>query len=184
MDPDKLAKRRARSKAHYEANKEKYKAKNKAWREANPERYKAATQKHNAKNRDKMKARSAEWYRQNKTKAAATARRNKLKRYGITPEQKAAILRRQEHQCPICERFLAESNRPAVDHSHATGAVRGVLCSRCNAALGLLEDSVANLERAIEYLSMRARADFHRWLSGLTSTTSNENSSEPSTPPA
>lgn len=39
-----------------------------------------------------------------------------------------------------------------IDHCHATGRIRGLLCHNCNRALGLLKDSEENLKRAIEYL--------------------------------
>lgn len=40
----------------------------------------------------------------------------------------------------------------ALDHDHKTGAVRGLLCHNCNRALGLFQDSISNLENAIDYL--------------------------------
>lgn len=63
------------------------------------------------------------------------------------------MLARQGGRCAICERspgILRVALR--VDHDHATGRVRGLLCDSCNAALGLFGDETARLERAIEYL--------------------------------
>lgn len=51
--------------------------------------------------------------------------------------------------CPICER---EVERFEVDHDHDTGAIRGLLCSRCNGALGQLCDDPVLLRRALAYL--------------------------------
>ena len=49
---------------------------------------------------------------------------------------------------------LCSSNPPeVVDHDHATGAVRGVLCRSCNTALGHFFDSIPRLVGAIHYLS-------------------------------
>lgn len=50
--------------------------------------------------------------------------------------------------CPICKRKA----RLVFDHCHVTGNHRGMICERCNMALGLLRDSVAALHRAIDYL--------------------------------
>lgn len=42
-----------------------------------------------------------------------------------------------------------------VDHCHATGHVRGLLCHNCNRALGLLKDSEQALQRALKYLQAK-----------------------------
>jgi hypothetical protein len=41
----------------------------------------------------------------------------------------------------------------SVDHNHKTGRVRGLLCKRCNVAIGMLDDNPKLLARALEYLS-------------------------------
>lgn len=51
--------------------------------------------------------------------------------YGITAAQYDELLRRQGGKCAIC-RARPKSKRLAVDHDHRSGAVRGLLCSRCN----------------------------------------------------
>jgi hypothetical protein len=42
--------------------------------------------------------------------------------------------------------------RPVIDHCHITGKVRGLLCSKCNKALGLFSDNLNTLEQALKYL--------------------------------
>lgn len=41
----------------------------------------------------------------------------------------------------------------AIDHDHKTGKIRGLLCTRCNTAIGLLNDNIDFLRRAIMYLN-------------------------------
>jgi hypothetical protein len=65
------------------------------------------------------------------------------KTYGITAAGYDALLRAQGGRCAIC-RARPKSKRLAVDHDHKTGAVRGLLCSRCNHdLLGSAWDSLA-----------------------------------------
>jgi hypothetical protein len=39
-----------------------------------------------------------------------------------------------------------------LDHDHTTGAFRGWLCNRCNLGLGHLGDTIASVEKALDYL--------------------------------
>lgn len=86
-------------------------------------------------------------------------RKTKLKQnYGITPEQYNKMLIEQNHKCAICGKDETEVhlNRLYVDHCHASGAVRGLLCHHCNFAIGMLQDSVENAMNAAAYLSRSA----------------------------
>lgn len=60
------------------------------------------------------------------------------------------MLRSQEGRCAICG--CSPSYRLAVDHSHETGAIRGLLCVGCNTSLGALEKKDGWLKKALEYL--------------------------------
>lgn len=79
------------------------------------------------------------------------------RRYGITHTDYCNMLDEQKGKCAICN---SEQNNSAmntdklfVDHCHTTGEVRGLLCSKCNHAIGLLDDNIDNLYAAIAYLS-------------------------------
>lgn len=69
---------------------------------------------------------------------------------GITDAAYAELLERQGGRCAIC-RNPPKSRRLSVDHNHATGAVRGLLCYRCNRALPTYVDA-AWLRAALVYV--------------------------------
>jgi len=80
-------------------------------------------------------------------------RKTLLRRYGLTVEQFEEMAKLQDHRCLICrngERTLF------VDHDHNSGRVRGLLCSQCNAGIGLLGDDIERLGSAIDYLRQRS----------------------------
>ena len=84
----------------------------------------------------------------------AMLRRNNLKRwYGLTETQYDTLLQKQGGVCAICrEPNHNGEKRLSVDHSHETQHVRGLLCHRCNFAIGLLRDSGTLCRRAALYV--------------------------------
>lgn len=72
--------------------------------------------------------------RTDKATKAESGRRSHLRnKYGITLEQYNDMLKKQKECCAICSRHQSEfKTRLAVDHNHATGEIRGLLCSYCN----------------------------------------------------
>lgn len=77
--------------------------------------------------------------------------RRLLKIYGIDFKNLELMLSSQNHKCKICLTELTQKNMH-VDHCHSTNKVRGVLCSKCNQAIGLLKENKENFLRALEYL--------------------------------
>lgn len=78
-------------------------------------------------------------------------------KFGLTLERYNEMVEDAGGVCSICkrpERRTANGKVTdlAVDHDHATGAVRGILCSSCNVSLGGFEDSKTFLQEAINYL--------------------------------
>lgn len=86
----------------------------------------------------------------------ARARRYQLRvKYGIGDADFDALLVAQNGGCAICrtEKPRGRGQRFHVDHDHATGEVRGILCSECNTGLGKFRDDPELVRRALEYLS-------------------------------
>jgi hypothetical protein len=74
------------------------------------------------------------------------------RRYGITAEDADAMLVDQDGVCAICR------SAPAVhvDHDHATGQVRALLCFNCNGGLGQFKDNPMALHAAAYYVQLHA----------------------------
>lgn len=87
--------------------------------------------------------------------------RSRLKQeFGLTLDQYEQLLRKQNGLCAICHQACKTGRRLAVDHDHNTGEVRGLLCGNCNRGLGMFNDNVVWLNRAIAYVSvLKAGAD-------------------------
>lgn len=119
-----------------------------------------------------QKEQAAKYARDRRAADPLTARRKQsasrlFKTYGITETQHTAMFLAQGRCCAICgdriisrfedERVWSGNGAPPndsdrVDHCHLTGAVRGLLCSNCNQALGKFQDSQKVLLNAVRYL--------------------------------
>lgn len=81
----------------------------------------------------------------------ASQRRLYLKsQYGISDIRVESMRRDQNDACAICRQQFA--SQPHIDHDHASGSIRGLLCGQCNQVLGLMKDDPLRLIRAAEYL--------------------------------
>jgi hypothetical protein len=83
------------------------------------------------------------------------ARKRMLKqKYNLSIEEFDKMFETQNFKCAICSNTHSYGRRNTlhVDHCHETGKVRGLLCNNCNAGMGLLQDNIENLKKAIEYL--------------------------------
>ena len=72
-------------------------------------------------------------------------------RYGISRDDVEQRLQVQLNQCAICKTALSLATA-CVDHDHATGRCRGLLCRKCNLGLGHFNDNPAFLRFAQLYL--------------------------------
>lgn len=90
--------------------------------------------------------------------ARAKALERACERHGITTAEYERLLGEQNERCAICQQQPSDERRLAIDHDHTTGAVRGLLCIRCNTAIGSMRDDPALLQAAVAYLSTRQGA--------------------------
>jgi hypothetical protein len=146
-----------RSSARYHSNKEKARQENSAWQRKNAAKLAEKARIRFKKDPEKVLAINRKWWDNNRDKAneaqRKSQRKNQLKQYGLTESDYSDILESQGGGCAICRRSpLPEEKSFAVDHCHATGKIRGILCGSCNRGLGLFRDDVFQLKEAIIYL--------------------------------
>lgn len=103
--------------------------------------------------KDCQKEMGRKWRINNAEKVREANRRyaltHKLKnKYNLTENEYRLAVDKAAGKCQICrmERKLF------IDHCHETGKFRGLICSQCNSALGMMEDSIDRLRAAQEYL--------------------------------
>jgi hypothetical protein len=135
-------------------------------------REKKATYARTPEERAKRTAYMREWREKNRARhnelARSSHQRNKHKHihkmygrhlkscYGITEEERDALFLKQGSVCAICATSVNGSGKRRfhLDHCHASGRVRGVICTACNTMLGIYENRFKRYEAAIlEYLN-------------------------------
>lgn len=102
-------------------------------------------------NTEKMKLYWKNRYKANR-ESIASASLEKL--YGITQNEYNKMFNEQEGKCHTCKIHQNKLKHSlAVDHCHISKRVRGLLCHKCNTALGLAKDNIDILNNLIKYLS-------------------------------
>ena len=93
-------------------------------------------------------------YRATPRGRAAVLNNARYRKYGVTPAQFRALLKKQGNRCGVCRTAIpgGRDNTWHQDHNHRTGKARGILCARCNSGLGYFRDSPALLQKAVSYL--------------------------------
>jgi hypothetical protein len=134
-------------------------------RKADPERFREYYRRKYEKNREQIIAQNRAWALANPDKVQAVRLR---RTYGITPEEFERRLLEQDGRCEICNiemKQAAQRNKDGsirslgvcIDHCHATGIVRGLICSGCNKALGHFKDDPVRMRAAADYIEKYRR---------------------------
>lgn len=147
-------------------------------RECNVSKLKKWTQENKESLKNKDKIRNKNPIRREQQRIYSQKRKQKLRRenlslyqlqleigkcrmYGITLERYNEMLDSQKNVCAICEKpetasysrnGIKKTKKLAIDHSHETGLVRGLLCQNCNILVGCSKDSPILLAKIINYL--------------------------------
>lgn len=92
------------------------------------------------------------WRDEKKRRKGAAHERRVRDVYGLPPGTYDILYRFQGGKCAGCQRATGRTKKLAVDHDHATGRVRGLLCSVCNRLLGHFRDDPDTFLRLAAYL--------------------------------
>jgi hypothetical protein len=137
-------------------NKDKHIAASMRWKKNNKDRYKAWCKKDRENNPEKY----LEWQRIGREKEGIFRSIKEVTRLrGITVDQYYSMVGEQDNKCAICfcketrmSRTKGKISRLSIDHHHASGMVRGLLCHGCNQVVGHSKESIEVLKNAILYL--------------------------------
>jgi hypothetical protein len=105
------------------------------WRKRNPEKLAGYAL---ARDRERANQATEKWRRANPEKVKQGMRAAHMRKYQLTAAEYDRLLEEQGGVCLVC-RGENIDRRLAVDHCHETGAVRGLLCTGCNFAVGWAE---------------------------------------------
>jgi hypothetical protein len=97
------------------------------------------------------------WCSKNAVRLRRIRLRHKLKAANITVEEFETLMMRQNGKCAVCDEpetttYKRTPRSLSIDHCHQTGKIRGLLCTRCNTALGLLRENIAIVNKLGAYI--------------------------------
>lgn len=145
--------RRYRAK-HKEKAKATYRKSAKKWREVHIEKSRENCKRYYEKNKVKINTSKKLLY------ASSPEYRKKINEqriksvYDLSPEQYQILVEVQNGVCAVCK--IPQKNRKSsqlfVDHEHKTGRIRGLLCHKCNVAIGFIKEDITVALNIINYL--------------------------------
>jgi hypothetical protein len=118
-------------------------AKSARWRKNHPELHKENQKKYKGRYKDRLRVACRKWHLKTN--------------YGLTLEQYSEMFLAQNGVCAVCHNPDTGLRRGTVksldvDHNHKTNEVRGLLCSACNASLGLLKEDPLRIRALATYI--------------------------------
>ena len=121
----------------------------------NIEKVREKNKEYRKNHKEELNTYSKNWRAQNPERI----KENNIKKFGITFKEYSDMLVSQNGVCAICKRkesMMSNNGKSVkdfcVDHCHSTGRVRGLLCNKCNSAIGYMDDNPNFLRNAIIYL--------------------------------
>lgn len=117
-------------------------------RKNNPKKYKKYYNNRRKKHLEEDRAARRAY---NKSHPEKHRGRQYKKKYGISLQEYNSLLISQGGVCKSCGSPPSRRNLD-IDHDHSTGMIRGLLCSNCNTALGLLKEDPLRIKKLLEYL--------------------------------
>lgn len=117
------------------------------------EKQKETRKEYQERNRKKITEQHKDWKLRNWERHTNYMKCYNLKKsYNLTLEEYEEILKKQEYKCKICKADIKGRKKAQIEHNHKTNKVRGILCVRCNTAIGLFKENIETMKLAIEYL--------------------------------
>lgn len=153
-DQERLERRREISRRSNRKHYAKNYARCRAWLKAHPEKKRMYYDRVIAKRHENI-----EKHRESERKSY---RKRFFMSLGITHDDYNRMFFEQQGRCWICSAESAThktspEKRLVIDHDHLDGTVRGLLCQKCNKALGLFNDDLSLVVKAVHYLTKHAK---------------------------
>lgn len=124
----------------------------------NPELMKEQSKKRYETNKEKILKQHKKW--QNKNVGIMRVYSWKVRGVDITYPQYVKMFNEQNGECKICKvKSHTLKKGLAVDHSHITDEIRGLLCGKCNRGIGMFNDNPALLQIASHYVKFGGKAN-------------------------
>ena len=154
---------RASIKSWHDTNRDRDRSTQKEWKKRNPKRVKILNKEYTERNYDQILATKRNYQKNNSEELLEKHRiynannqdkilaKHLKHKYKMSLKEYKDLLELQSGVCAICG-GTNEDKRLFVDHNHTSGKVRGLLCKKCNSAIGLFRDDIGILNEAISYL--------------------------------